>query len=206
MTVSMQRTLVALNLPLSTAKLLRLAEVIVEKMTDNEWFPSPSPSLAKVTAASQALESAEVDRLSGTKGKAAVRNAKRSALWSLLTRLKAYVQGVADDNPEHAASIIEGAGMDVKQKTPPKKPPFEVKPGPVSGSVRLVVRAVAKEAFYEWGVSTDGGKTWTSRGKTAQTQKILKDLPVGETCSFRFRATTRRGQGDWCAPVAFLVR
>jgi hypothetical protein len=77
----------------------------------------------------------------------------------------------------------------------------------VSGSVRLVVRAVAKVASYEWQHSADGGKTWIDAGITVQAQKTISGLEPGKTYRFRYRPITRRGgPGDWSDPFAFIVR
>jgi hypothetical protein len=125
---------------------------------------------------------------------------------SLLVRLKGYVQGLADDDPERAEALIESAGMNVKPKGVRAKAPFDVKPGAVSGSVRLVARAVAKEATYEWAWSTDGGATWRPAPATLQAKTVLSGLPSDSKCWFRCRPVTRRGEGNWSEPVAFLVR
>jgi hypothetical protein len=119
MTVSMQRTLASLRLPTKVPALVQVARAILEAMTNNRSFPKPSPSLAAIAAAIADLQAAEVATLSRTRGTAAVRDAKRAALVSLLVRLKGYVQGVADDDPERAETLIENAGMNVKPKGVP---------------------------------------------------------------------------------------
>jgi hypothetical protein len=206
MTVSMHRTLAVLKLPAKVPALLSDARAIVEAMKGNPYFLSPSPSLAKVTAAIAALDAAEVATLSRTAGMAQLRNEKRAALVALLVRLKAYVQGVADDDPEHAGEIIESAGMSLKKKNAPAKPTFAVKAGAVAGSVRLVARAAAQDASYQWAWSRDAGKTWRSAPTTLQAKTVLSGLPSESTCWFRYRPLTRRGLGNWSDPVAFLVR
>jgi hypothetical protein len=206
MTVSMHRTLAVLKLPTQVPALISVTQAIVKAMTGNPSFPSPSPSLVKVVAALSALRDAEVAALASTRGTVAVRNDKRAELVSLLARLREYVEGVADDNPEMAASIIESAGMRVKKATAASKPSFDVKPGAVAGSVRLVVRAAAKEARYEWAWSDDDGDTWRPAPATLQAKTVISGLPSESTCWFRYRAVTRRGGTDWSEPFAFLVR
>jgi hypothetical protein len=205
MTVSLHRTIVVLPRPSSVGKLLNLTKAILDSMTGNSWFPSPTPSLAKVAAARDALQAAEVSTLSKTRGTTAVRNQKKVELWSLLVRLKAFVQGVADDNPENAASIIESSGMSVKKPSVQAKPALVAKPGKVRGAAWLIVRAVAREASYEWQWSADGGETWNTAAVTLQAKTLIKGLPSATTCLFRFRAVTRRGRTDWSQPVACLL-
>jgi hypothetical protein len=205
MTVSMQRTLVVLKLPTNVPALLRVAQSIVQSMTGNAYFPSPTPPLAAVAAALADLEVAEVARLSNARGTAAVRHVKRAALSSLLMRLKAYVQGVADDDPDHAGGIIESAGMSIKASTAAAKPPFAARPLALAGSVRLMVRAVAREAHYQWAWSSDGGATWQLAPATRGAKKVLTGLPSGTTCMFRYRVTTRAGERDWSEAVSLRV-
>ena len=120
--------------------------------------------------------------------------------------LHCNVQGVADDNPENAGSIIESSGMNVKKKGSYTKPDFAVKPGRVRGSVRLEVRSAGDRGGYEWAWSIDGGKTWLTRA-TTQTSTDIDGLPSGVTCLFRYRVTTpREGTGNWSEAVEFLVR
>jgi hypothetical protein len=206
MTVSMQKTLAALRLPTQVPALIAVADVIVQAMTDNPSFPAPTPSLADVASALDELRDAEVATKTRRHGTAAARNQKRAVLIGLLVRLKAYVQGVADEDAEHAAAIIESAGMRVKRTAPAGKPPFEVKPGAVSGSVQMVVRSAGDRASYHWAWSPDEGKTWRSVPATLQAKTVLRGLPSGSTCSFRYRAVTKTGETDWSEPVAVLVR
>jgi hypothetical protein len=206
MTVSMHRVLASLNLPTTVPALLFRARAIVAAMTNNPWFPSPVPSLAKVQAAIDALDKAETNAVSMAKGLKALRNEARKKLVNLLQRLKGHVQAIADDNPDLAVSIIESAGMNVVGRPAVEKAFFAVHPGDVSGSARLVARAVAKEAHYEWQRSEDGGKTWVNLRMTQQAKTTATGLTPGKSYLFRFRATTRRGPTDWCDPVAYVAR
>jgi len=99
MTVSMHKTQAALKLPTQVPALLGVARAILHAMTDNPSFPAPAPPLATVAAALAGLDDAEVATQTRTRGTVEVRNAKRAVLVGLLVRLKAYVQGVADENP-----------------------------------------------------------------------------------------------------------
>jgi hypothetical protein len=173
-------------------------------MTSNSFFPNPTPPLALIRALNAALQAAEVAVLEKTRGKATLRDDRAKELRTRLIQLKGYVQSVADEDPDRAGEIIESAGMSVKRRVLPNKPPFDARPGPVAGSVRLIARAVAKEANYEWAWSLDGA-TWQRGAITRQANRSLYGLPSEKKCWFRFRATTRRGQGDWCDPVACMV-
>ena len=205
MTKSMHRIEVSLDLPTSVPDVVGYARRIVLSMTESPWFPSPTPSLAEVAASLEDLASAQVATLTRTRGTTELRDEKLERLVRLLKRLKAYVQGVADDNPENAGAIIESSGMNVKKKASYAKPDFAVKPAAVRGSVRLEARSAGDRAGYEWGWSTDGGKTWLTRG-TQQASTDIDGLRSGVTCLFRYRVTTpREGTGNWSEAVEFLV-
>ena len=206
MTVSMHRVLVALKLPSTAPELVVLSQAIVEAMRGNTWFPAPVPSLVNVQTAINRLAKAETAALSMTLGLKQARNEARATLVGLLHRLKAYVQGVADENPDAAAAIIESAGLSVAARSNKSKPPLAVFPGRVSGAVRLAAKAVAKVASYEWQVSEDAGHTWVGLRKTLQAKTTAFALTPGTTYGFRFRATTRRGMGDWCEAIWFMVQ
>ena len=96
--------------------------------------------------------------------------------------------------------------MNVKKAAAPVKPPFDVKPGAVSGSVRMAVRSAGDKASYSWAWSTDGGTTWRSAPATLQARTVLTGLPSGSMCSFRYRAVTTKGEMDWSEPLSILVR
>jgi hypothetical protein len=113
----MHRVLVALKRPTTAPELVILARAIVEAMSGNAWFPAPVPSLATVQAAIDRLQEAEAAALSMMVGLKQVRNEARAALVGLLHRLKAYVQGVADENPDFAAAIIESAASSVAARS-----------------------------------------------------------------------------------------
>ena len=206
MTVSMHKTQAALKLPTQVPALLGVARAILHAMTDNPSFPAPAPPLATVAAALAGLDDAELATQTRTRGTVEVRNAKRAVLVGLLVRLKAYVQGVADENPDVAMSLIESAGMFVKKRVAPEKPVFEVTPGPVSGSVQMAVRSAGDRAGYLWSWSPDGGETWYPAPGTLQSRTVLAALPARTTCSFRYRTVTKDGETDWSEPQLVLVR
>ena len=74
------RSLAVLDLPKRINVLITYANGVVEGMTGNASFPTPSPALATVTAAIADLQTAENAALARTKGAAATRDAKRAVL------------------------------------------------------------------------------------------------------------------------------
>jgi len=48
--------------------------------------------------------------------------------------------------------------------------------GRVPGSIEVIAASAARRASYEWGSSTDGGKTWVSLPVTLQAKTIVTGL------------------------------
>ena len=199
------RSLAVLKLPNKVAGLGPYALQIVASMTGNASFPTPTPTLATVSAAVTDYQNAEASALARAKGAAATRNAKRKALVQLLELLKAYVQTVADASASDSEGIILSAGMAVK-KTPVRAPRiFEAQQEPVSGSVKLVAPAAARRASYNWEYSTDG-KTWVTVPSTLQAKTVVTGLTAGTTVQFRYQPLIKTGEGNWSQIVSLLVK
>jgi hypothetical protein len=200
------RVLVSLHLPGPIGLLLSFARAVILAMTGNSHFLTPTPALLAVDGAVSDLEKAQSAVLARAKGALVPRDEKRAALGQLLHQLATYVQGIADADPANAAAIIQSAAMDVHKDTTHGKRPFAAKQGPASGSVKLVAPAAARRATYEWQWSTDGGKTWQSAPATSKSQTVLSGLPAGTVVSFRHRANTKAGEGQWSQTIALLVQ
>jgi hypothetical protein len=205
-TKSTHLPLVILGMPKNVPGLISYARNIVNRMTANPSFPVPTPKLAAVTTATDELQAAETATLSRTKGAAAVRNEKRTALVLLLRQLRGYVQTVADADPTNAVSLIESSGFAVRKTTTHQARVFGAKPGRISGSVALVAGIVAKRSSYEWAYSTDGGKTWVAAPVTLQARTTVAGLTPGATVLFKSRAVTKAGEEDWSQPVSLVIQ
>ena len=82
------RSLVALKLPTRVQALITYATGIVTALTGNPDSPTIIPTLATLTAAIAALQTAETAALARAKGAVITRNEKRLALVQLLQQLK----------------------------------------------------------------------------------------------------------------------
>jgi len=205
-TTNQNRVFVALKLPTPVPKLIKVAQAIIAAQTGNPHIPSPSPPLATLTTALDALVTTETATKTRAAGTVAARDVARTNLLSLLQATKANVQQLADASPEQGDAIVTSAGMAVRKTAAQTKPPFAAKPGAVSGTVVLAARAAAVRASYEWEWSGDGGKTWTAVPPTLQAKTEIPGLPVATTVQFRFRAVTKAGAGDWSQPTTLLVK
>jgi hypothetical protein len=197
-------TLVALHLPRKHGDFLVYASHIVASMTDNPHFPSPTPALTSVAKDIKALQAAETATQTHTKGAADARDLPLQQLVTDMHQLAAYVQTVADANPTEAASIIASAGFGTHPHGIHATPDLAAHMAP-GGLVALRAHAVGKRAAYEWQMSLDGGKTWTSLPSTTTASTSVPGLAVGTSYMFRFRGDIGHQTGDWHQPVTMVV-
>jgi len=177
---------------------------IINAMTGNTLLPSPTPPLATLSADLAAFEASEATALTRVKGAAVTRNEKYLVLHGDMEHEMAYVQSVADANPANAQSIIESSGFAVRKTTSHPKTALKATAGPVPGAVKLVAKAVATRASYEWQFSTDQ-KTWTNAPTSLQAKIAIAGLTSGTVYYFRFRGVTKTGEGAYSQVVQLLV-
>jgi len=206
MVAIIHRFVVVLLLPTSVPALVKLAQAILAGLTNNAFFTTPNPPLSTLSTLIARVDAAETAVKTRAQGTVEARNVAKAALAQALHDVKAYVEGIANANPEQAEAMIASAALRSKKISPRIKAELAVTAGDVSGTARILAKAVARRAAYDWQLSTDGGKTWTSLPQTLQARTTVVGLPVGTSCSFRFRALTRTGAGDWSQTVAYLAR
>jgi hypothetical protein len=107
------RSLAALALPGRIHALIAYATAVVDGMTGNPLFPTPTLPLATVSAAIDDLKDAQTAAMTRAMGTVATRNARRHTVITMLHLLRIYVQSVADGNAERAPAVIRSAGMAV---------------------------------------------------------------------------------------------
>jgi hypothetical protein len=179
------------------------SQSILTAMTGNPSFPSPTPTLSVVQADLSAFLTAEAAVQTRTKGAVEARDEKLAVLVTDFEHLLAYVQTVADANPSQAQSLIESAGMSVRAVGAHPKAELTAKPGPVPGSVKLMAKAAAHRASYDWQYSSDQ-KTWVDAPETLQAKTVISGLTSGATYYFRSRALIKTGEGVWSVVVSAI--
>jgi hypothetical protein len=198
------RTSAVLKMPPRKANVAAFASAVINAMTDNASFPTPNPPLATVSADLAAYEAAEAEVVTRVKGAAVTRNAKYVVLHTDLEHLMGYVQQVADANPANAQSLIESAGFAIRKTASRPKSAIKIEAGDVPGAVKLIAKAVATRASYEWQYSTDQ-KTWTNAPSTLQAKTTITGLTSGTVYYFRFRGVTKTGETAFSQLVQILV-
>lgn len=174
------------------------SEYIVSKMTGNPNFPTPVPSLADVTIASDALKLAQ-NSLDGSKEKTNTRNLREKELDSIMKSLQNYVEFIANGNTE----IILSSGFDVNEvKNPigllPFPADFTAVNTPVAGQIKLKWKAVKKRLEYTIQYSLNiEDSTQTVTVNCSKTNLLLTDLPSDARFQFRIATNSSAGNGGF---------
>jgi hypothetical protein len=200
----MTRIIVALNPPDRNADFIYFAKFVANSLAKEPLFAQPTPPLAVFEAHIADLEDAEAHTLTRTRGAAAARNATRAVVHADLRYVQSFVQSIADARPAEAASIVESSGLNVKRSSGHGKADFDVKVGPVSGSVHLYARAAKTRSSYDWEHSIDA-VTWIRVASTVRADTVIPNVAPRTRNYFRFRRVTKEGVGGWSQVVSVLV-
>jgi hypothetical protein len=148
------------------------------------------------------------------KGLAAVRDSKRDTLWAAMVSIRAYVQQLADAAAHaDAIGLIEQAGLLVAGVPHHTKPILDAKLTTVPGFVQLIANAhallggqgITKKTTFQWQISSDGGKTWTSLPPTPYASTEVTGLTLLTEYRFRVCAIIAKTPGEWSQEVKVLV-
>ena len=208
MTVPTRQAILVPHLATSILGLIAQAHRVVAGIGGHpQYFATPTPPLADITAAANALDATNT-AYSTHSGTIEDRNAAEATLRALLKRCAGYVQGVADADPPNASAIIAAAGFDEKAAGSHPKRDWAVNDGPHSGSVVLTAPAAprGKTAFWEWRHTVDSGKTYVTDPTTNAGKLTLENLPVGVRVEFQYRMTVQHVTGDWSSSIALVIR
>ncbi len=193
---------IAKNSPVSLVIETSLA--VINAMTANKaTFPTPSPALTTVSAASTTLANAQAAFKAHT-GTRAARDDAKTALVQLMQQLRDYVQSVASADLAQASTIAEDAAMRLRKTTPHQKSDLAVK-GVASGSVKVTAKALKGAKANDFEYSTDGGKTWIAVPTSTKASTTITGLVPGTAVSYRHRPITKTGPGDWSQTVTTFV-
>ena len=191
--------------PTNVARYLMACRLIVTMMAgSNKTFAEPTPPLAEVTEVLDALEASEELARRGGKGMVQQRDVARRKAHNKMTMLKAYVQSVANEDPEKAEAVIQSAGMNVRKPYERTKLPVEVKRGDAPGRVVLNAKALPQPVQYRWQMSTDR-ETWTDVAETFKTKAVVEGLVPATIYSFRLRTVTSSGASEWSPSVTIVA-
>jgi Fibronectin type III domain len=179
--------------------LLGKAKYVVGKMTGNASFPSPVPSLATISAAQVALETAIAAAQSGAHEAIANKNIRAGILRDMLGKLARYVNSVAGGDLSMALSsgFEEAKGhepivkLEASQELRGRMSDFK-------GQVVLRWKTVRGARMYQVYMSTgdpNDSKSWEVVGVSSRTTHSVSDLDSGKFYSFRVTALGAAGEG-----------
>jgi hypothetical protein len=200
---------IRLNLgSLTISEKIAKAQQIVNALTGNANFPTPSPALANVTSAANDLKTASDEVLAVRqtgKEKTAIQNQKEDALDQLLTQCAAYVESVAGTNEQ----LILSAGMDVRApavsstELPAQPQGLTATAGDHDGEIDLSWDTVAGAKSYVIDKSADPATptTWLHAGVSTRSTFAAQGLTSGTRYWFRVAAVNNNGQSGWSDPA-----
>lgn len=173
---------------------------VLQWMTDNPNYPTPTPPLATLKTAFDTYKVATADAAQGGTENTAIRNARRDELVSLLRQLASYVSATANGNMEK----LRSSGFPVQKPTRapigPLPAPFPptVTHGPVSGSLDAVSSPVYGATSYNWSLALESAPdvdVQTAQTTGARTQ--FTGLTPGKIYVICLNAVGAAGVSDW---------
>jgi hypothetical protein len=198
---------VVLKAPREAAPLLIFARAVHGGMSEHATtFTKPDPSLLELQALIDDLHAKQVAMEHGGLGVAAKRDLALKALRAGLMKERVYVEMVCLADPKNAATIAAWAMMRLRAHAVSEKTDFELRPGPLSGTVAAIVKALEKAVSYEWRHRIKGTTDWTTAPTTLQADTVLTDLTPGTTIEVQFRALLRHSiLVDWSRTETIIV-
>ena len=165
--------------------------------------------LGQLATDTASLDTAQATAANRGKAEVQARNARWSIQKKSVRAVRAAVQGLCDAAPDaaHATAIAVGAGLGVKAKPAHTKEPFAGK-ALGNGMVKLAVKVPGKKGarvYYEWRMSTDGGKTWVPLPGTNTSFTQVSGLTRGAEVQFSSRTTVKNVVSDWSQAISVLV-
>lgn len=187
---------------LNAAKLIEKAGTIVTKMTDNANFPTPTPSLADLTTAYEALAAATVVASGGDREAILVRKSHELVVANMLRTVAAYVVMAADGD----GAIISSSGFAL-QNLPEPQPAlsrpvdFKTERGAHEGEVELSWRSLRGAMSYIIEMTTgdpkDQASEWTTVAVTTKVKAKFENMGIGKFYYYRVKAVGRHNESPW---------
>ena len=179
---------------------------VITLMTNNTQYPTPTPSLAAITASVNAFETAVHDALDGGKIAIATRNAERMELVALMRQLAAYVQANCDAD----LLALLGSGFDAVRAPSPVgtlPPPQNPRLSLTDKSGELMFRFDRVNNAVNYSVQTAPAATgpWTDEALSTSTRVLIGGLAPGETMWARACANGSAGASEWTAPTTAMA-
>jgi len=200
--------LVVAKLPVNADALVTRAFAIIDAMSNNDWFPTPTPGLPIIKAMADDLRSAQIITKARVPGSVKERNVKKTILVKGLYALRDYVQSICDANPESSEAIATSALFFVKKVGGKAKHAFSVIVTK-SGSVELTGKIKGYYRSHDWQMTDDPKieANWyvTPLPSTLKSKTTVDNLTPGKRLYFRHRVITKDGPSDWDGVITIII-
>ncbi len=192
---------------LNDGNLESATHTILSNLNGNAYFPTPVPSLASVTTASNDFSNALIEAKSGNRAAIAEKNRMRAQLIILLRSLATYVTFAADGD----ITKLLTSGFDISKDDQPsdisKPENLQVLNGANSGELEIMVNAVKGAKSYLHEFTTDiSAETpvWNSIATTSR-RLTINNLQPGSKYYCRVGAVGSKGQLVYTDAVSRIV-
>jgi hypothetical protein len=197
---------------LSLSEKIAKARQIVDALTDNPSFPTPTPTLAAATAAIDEAEKAALEAQQArqtAKEKTSSQGQKEDAMVRLVSQLAAYVENVAGGDEQKILS----AGMDTREKavaatdTTAEPQALSANAGDHDGEIDLSWDKVSGAKSYVLEKSGDPptATSWTHAAVSTKSSFTVAALTSGTRYWFRVAAINANGQSGWSDPATKIA-
>jgi hypothetical protein len=180
----------------SVSQLITDTKSYVSGITANPgYFPTPNPAMATLNTEVASLEAAAVAAGTKAKGTIAARNAARKTLELSLKALAFYVEGIANNDPDHGAAIALAANMKVKTYTKHQKQDFVMVATKNPGELLLVAKSEPGRVTFLFELSTDisNPANWKTAAGSSHARALITGLVSGT--KYYGRVTMTDGSG-----------
>jgi hypothetical protein len=194
----------------SDAQLIVDVGGIITGMTGNASYPTPSPTLAAVTAALNAFTTAVNDAINNGGGTVLTiaKTARRAELVALLRQLATYVQLECKGNLE----VLVSSGFPIQKPTRdpigelPVPSNLTVSLGNYSGQLNASVTPVFGAAVYNWRLTTAAAPTVVVQSaQTTAANNTFTGLTPGVVYNVEVNVVGAAGPSGWSDPVSQMV-
>ena len=191
---------------LKDGDLVAKAGTVIDQLTANvATFPTPSPAVAVLTTAKDALVRAMGAAEQRSRSAFNDLRIARKSMKDLIIQEATYVENVANGDE---GKIIDG-GFEVRKRPVPSPIPGEpdrvtVAVGSYTGTVQLSYRSKDARSYLIFITETDpslAAAQWTVAGSTTQREFTVEGLASGKAYWFKVSALGTAGESPACEPV-----
>ena len=181
---------------------------ILQWMTNNSNYPTPSPALPVVRTAFDSYKVAAADAVQGGKQNTAIRNARREELVALLRQLSSYVSATANGDLE--VLLTSGFPVQKPSRTPIGPLPAPDAPvlwqGPVTGSLGASASPMYGASSYNWSLAlASAPNTDVQTAQTTGARVSFTGLIPGQIYVVCLNVVGTAGLSDWSDTGSLMV-